>query len=320
MPVPRDAARDDGRRRGDPRHPQGAAKAASSNAADLEWAAPPQSTTRRCKDAAAERWRWREATRQAGIRQVHELRSQGVSLHAISRQIGVNRRTVRAWLAREVPPSADVADAQPGALPSVPVTADAAPPPAPWVDWPQVREVAETLTQARYWLLRRPEHLTAEQQAALTRLLASPIGDALQVPRDFLVDWYGVWRDESGQRRSPADAWTRYQAWRANADYAAVAPLRRVQDHVDAARFRQLSHFLTKPEWEATNNGAERMGRAFRHLSAPHFTLRTITSIDAALKVRACVRKEAVTALPLVRANRSSRGRTSRALTARPAA
>jgi hypothetical protein len=274
---------------------------------------PPADAT----DPAAERWRWREATRQAGIRQVHELRAQGVSLHAIARQLGVNRRTVRAWLAREAPPRADGPPA-----PSFPPrpAADAEreePPPPPWRDWSEVREVAETLKQARFWLLRRPDHLTDEQQATLTALLTSPLGDQLQVARDFLVDWYGVWRDESGQRRSPADAWARYQAWRANAHYAAVAPLRRVQETVDVARFRQLSHFLTNAEWGATNNGAERMGRAFRHLSAPHFTLRTITSIDAALKVRACLRKEAVTTQPLLRANRSSRGRTGRVQTAR---
>jgi transposase-like protein len=56
-------------------------------------------------DAAAERWRWREATRQAGIREAHELRGRGVSLRAISRQLGVNRRTVRAWLARRPCPA-----------------------------------------------------------------------------------------------------------------------------------------------------------------------------------------------------------------------
>jgi Transposase len=277
---------------------------------------PPADAT----DPAAEHWRWREATRQAGIRQVHELRAQGVSLHAIARQLRVTRRTVRAWLAREAPPQADSPLAQ--ACPPRPA-ADAEsvePPPPPWRDWSQVREVAATLKQARYWLLRRPDHLTAEQQATLRALLTSPLGDQLQVTRDFLVDWYGMWREENGRRRSSADAWARYQAWRANADYAAVLPLRRVQASVDAARFRQLSHFLTNAAWEATNNGAERMGRAFRHLSASHFTLRTTPSIDTALKVRACSRKEALTTPPLVLANRSSRGRTRRVQTARRAA
>jgi hypothetical protein len=172
-----------------------------------------------------------------------------------------------------------------------------------------VREVAETLKQARFWLLRRPDHLTSEQQATLTALLASPIGGELQVARNFLVGWYALWRDESGRRRSPTEAWTRYQAWQENAAFAAVAPLRRIQESVDAARFRHLSHFLGHPTWEATNNGAERMGRTFRHLSAPHFTLRTRTSVDAALKVRTCLRKQQRTQPLIALANRCPRGR-----------
>jgi hypothetical protein len=256
--------------------------------------------------AAAERWRWREATRLAGIRQAHELHDRGVSLRAISRQLGVTRRTLRGWLAREVPARAAAPDVTP--YPPAGAAGDPSPPP-PGATWQQVRAVAETLKQARFWLLRRPDHLTSEQQATLTALLASPIGGELQVARDFLVDWYALWRDESGQRRSPTDAWTRYQAWQAHPAFAAVAPRRRIQESVDAARFRRLSHFLGHPTWEATNNGAERMGRAFRHLSAPHFTLRTATAADAALKVRACRRKQQgaqpVTAL----ANRCPRGR-----------
>jgi transposase-like protein len=259
--------------------------------------------------AAAERWRWREATRLAGIRQAHELHDRGVSLRAISRQLGVTRRTVRGWLAREAPPGADDPDAQLGP-PSAPQRAACdEPPPAPWVTWQQVREIAETLKRARFWLLRRPDHLTGEQQATLTVLLASPIGSDLQVVRDFLVDWYALWRDEGGRRRPLAAAWTRYQAWQANPVYAAIAPLRRVQESVDAARFGRLSHFLTNPAWEATNNGAERMGRAFRHLSAPHFTLRTTTAVDAALKVRACLHKQQGTQPVTALANRCSRGR-----------
>jgi Homeodomain-like domain len=268
---------------------------------------PPDAT-----DAASERWRWREASRQAGIREAHELRDRGVPLRAIARQLGVNRRTVRAWLAREAPPGADAPDAQPFPPRAAEVAAEAEAPPTPWASWQQVRELSEALKRARFWLLRRPDHLTAEQQAALTALLASPIGGALQVARDFLVDWYALWRDERGRRRSPAEAWTWYEAWQANPGFAAVAPLRRVQDSVDADRFRHLSYFLTHADWEATNNGAERMGRAFRHLSAPHFTLRTTSAVDAALKVRACLRKEASTSPTLVLPNRCPRGRPAR--------
>jgi hypothetical protein len=101
----------------------------------------------------------------------------------------------------------------------------------------------------------------------------------------------------------------RYQAWQGNPAFGAVAPLRRIQERVDAARFRHLSHFLTNPDWEATNNGAERMGRAFRHLSAPHFTLRTTSSVDAMLKVRGCLQKQRRTQPVIALANRCPRGR-----------
>ena len=123
------------------------------------------------------------------------------------------------------------------------------------------------------------------------------------------MDWYAWWRDESGRRRSPTAAWPRYQAWQETPSFAAVAALRHIQESVDAARFRHLSHFLGHPAWEATNNGAERMGRAFRHLSAPHFTLRTTASVDAALKVRACLRKQQGTQPVTALANRCPRGR-----------
>ena len=57
------------------------------------------------------------------------------------------------------------------------------------------------------------------------------------------------------------------------------------------AKFKQMSQFLRQPAWEATNNGAERAGRAF----APHFNLRSQEAIAGALTVTACLRKEAAT-------------------------
>lgn len=88
-------------------------------------------------------------------------------------------------------------------------------------------------------------------------------------------DWYAIWRTGEGATRTRVDAWARYQDWRDNPTYAAYPPLRRVQARVDAEQFGRLSAFVDHPGWEATNNGAERMGRAFRHTQAPHFTLRT---------------------------------------------
>ncbi len=257
-------------------------------------------------DHAVERWRWREATRTAGIARVHELRRRGLSLRAIAQQTGFNRRTVTAWLRREVPaPSASA----PAALPVGSRAADP-PPPAPWTSWDEVRRVREQVTRSRSLILRRLEHLTAEEQVRLQELLDDSLaGGDLRVARAFLVEWYRVWREETGQRRSPEEARSRYERWRADAAYARLAPLRRVQQSVDPGRFERLSCFLHHPSWEATSNGAERMGRTFRHRQGPHFNLRTIASITADLTVHACLHKQAATAPVLRFANRCQRGR-----------
>lgn len=94
-----------------------------------------------------------------------------------------------------------------------------APPPAPWTSWAQVRQVGEDLTALRFLLLRRPDHLNEEEHAQLERVLASPIGGDLRLARSFLEDWYGLWRDEQGQRRSRDEAQARYRAWQATAAY-----------------------------------------------------------------------------------------------------
>jgi hypothetical protein len=87
----------------------------------------------------------------------------------------------------------------------------------------------------------------------------------------------------------------RYEVWRTNTTYHAVSQLRHAQEQINAAKFGHLSQFLHHTEWEATNNGAERTGRAFRHRQAPHFNLRTEESIDRALKVASALRKEHAT-------------------------
>ncbi len=70
--------------------------------------------------------------------------------------------------------------------------------------------------------------------------------------------------------------------------------LRRVQGRMTLRRFEKMSQFLRDPRWEATNNGAERTGRAFRHRQGPHFNLRTTEMIEGALVVAAFQRKESV--------------------------
>ena len=71
------------------------------------------------------------------------------------------------------------------------------------------------------------------------------------------------------------------------------AQLRLVLNQMIESKFEQLSQFLLNPEWEATNNRAEWTVRAFRHRQSPHFNLRKQESIENAITVVACLRKEA---------------------------
>jgi hypothetical protein len=241
------------------------------------------------------RWRWRETSRAVALARVHELRRRGLSLREITRQTGLNRRTVTKWLRYETPP--DLLPTQ-TILPSS-VDFIESPPPAPWTSWQEVRRVRDQLKRVQALLLRRPDHLSIEEQAQLQTVLESPIGAELPLARAFLIDWYAIWRDDAGERRPLVEAHVRYERWRANPEYRQLVPLRRVQESVDRARFERLSCFLREPTWQATSNGAERMGRTFRHRQSPHFNLRTATSIAADLTVRACLQKQAA-ATPIV--------------------
>ena len=80
-----------------------------------------------------------------------------------------------------------------------------------------------------------------------------------------------------------------------------------------SARFTRLSQFLRHPDWEATNNGAERAGRAFRHRPAPHFGLRSIGAIDGTLRVVMQQTKEQAMAPPAPILRLCPRGRRARA-------
>jgi hypothetical protein len=164
----------------------------------------------------------------------------------------------------------------------------------------------------RFLLLHRPETLTADEQEQIDSLCASPIGEQLQVVRAFLVDWYRLWINDDDQRRTLAEAKTQYEAWRASATYQAVPQLRCTQERITSAKFESLSQFLRHPQWEATNNGAERAGRAFRHRQAPHFDLRKKESIANALNVMACLRKGAAMQPPLGPYHTCQRGRKRR--------
>ncbi len=240
--------------------------------------------------------------KRAKIRRAQELADQGLSYSEIGRQMGAHRTTISKWVHQDLPPEEEVASSSPPVL-------ELLPPPTPWESWEQVRQVREMLQEHRFVLLKRPEHLDDEEQGHLTALLNSPAGTKLQIGRDFLVDWYRIWGDETGHRRTLAQAQGRYEAWQTNETYGAMPVLQRLQQRMTAAKFEQMSQFLRQPEWEATNNGAERAGRAFRHRQAPHFNLRKKDTIAAAITVSACLQKEAATAPETAPLHTCQRGR-----------
>ena len=273
-------------------------------------ACPPAAVER---DPAAQAWRRRQELRAAKLAQVHRLRRQGRSCRQIARHLGISPTTVCKWL-REEPPAASAQAEEALIAAAVAQEAEALPPPpAPWASWDEVRQVRQALTAARYLLLRRPDHLTAEEQARVDRVLAGPLGGRLGVARAFLLDWYAIWRDEDGHRRARDDARERHRRWHEEPAYRAVLPLARAQRQLTPAHFARLSPFLAEPPWEATNNGAERTARLFRHRQAPHFALRTRAAIGDALKTRAFFQKEEVLDAPVPQAARSRRGRPCRA-------
>jgi transposase/transposase-like protein len=235
--------------------------------------------------------------------QIHGLAQKGLSYSAIGREVGMHRVTVKKWLQEEPKPSKRDGSIKLEGQP------DPLPPPEPWSTWDQVRHVRETLREFRFLLLRRPENLIPEEQKQVDSLLASPVGPQLKVIRSFLEDWYHLWVDEEGQRRSLADAHVHSEAWRTSSSYHAVPQLRRIQDLMTEAKFERLSQFLRDPAWETTNNGAERAGRAFRHRQAPHFNLRKKESIESAINVLAGLRKRAATQPPSCRFHTCQRGR-----------
>jgi len=171
--------------------------------------------------------------------------------------------------------------------------------------------VRETLHRHRFLFGHRPKNLTPDEQAQLDELLNSPIGAQLQVILTFILAWYGLWHDEQGQRHSYEQARQQFLDWRNNLDFLAVPALRHLLQRMTDARFEQLSQFLRQPEWEATNDGAERAVRAFRHWQAPHFNFRHTDSIERVITVMACQRQQAIMQPPGQRPNRCSRGRTA---------
>lgn len=266
-----------------------------TTAPDIEIATPPP--------ARVGQQALKQNARQDRLVQVHALRNQGHSYSAIARQVGLHRVTVKKWLQQTLPP-----ETKPSTL-ALEVSTEQVPPPPPWTNWHQVQQVREMLKEHRFLLLRRPEHLNADEHDLVRELLQCPVGPDLRVARAFLVDWYRLWADEHRLPRTLAEAEARFDAWRTDLTYASIPALKRVQNRFTPARFERMSQFLRQPGREATNNGAERAGRAFRHRQASHFSLRTESSIERSIVVSACLRKQTLTEPKSQRLHTCQRGR-----------
>ncbi len=123
------------------------------------------------------RGRCRREVRQRGIALVHRLQRQGHSIQGIARQVGIARATVRSWLREPAPTEELAASDQPGTtddpaapLPRLDLVVPPDPPPAPWDRWEQVQQVRRAVGEDRFRLLRRPDHLTAEDEQAFAIL------------------------------------------------------------------------------------------------------------------------------------------------------
>lgn len=289
------------------------------------------------------------------LEQVQELARQKLSYSAIARLSGVHRVTISRWLKEEgldpapktrpsfegfqlgvEPPSlvsptpslASLNDSQVAGSAVAPfqqASKDPPPPlspPAPWTSWQAVREVRTAYQKHSALVVRRPEHLSSKEKENLEVLLKSPVGEELRVVQRFMEEWYELWRPVEGNRPSLSQAQQHYEQWRSRQEYQHYAPLRREVRVLTPQRFLKLSQYLKNPHWEATNNGAERMGRAFRHRQAPHFNLRKRENLAGSLAVMAFQKKaqSEKKAAGLV-VSSSSRGRKIRtAYQIRPAA
>jgi hypothetical protein len=263
------------------------------------------------------------AAHRAAIARVYALHEQGVSIRGIRRRTGHSRNTIKRWLKGEIPSSISQAElptqwtlleeikeilggekeseehsssSSPTCPPtSTPPEAPTVPevPPSPWKDWEEVRHVRSLLWKCRYLILRRPDHLSDEDEDELNHLFESQVGEHIRLVRSFLEEWYLIFYDEQRNRRTLKEARERYDTLMRDPCYQKLKPLARLQARFGEAQFERISAFLRSEEWESTNNGAERTARAFRHLQAPHYNFRKPESIERALRARASLSKEA---------------------------
>jgi hypothetical protein len=248
------------------------------------------------------------AAHRAAIARVYALHEQGVSIRGIRRRTGHSRNTIKRWLKGEIPtvisqaefptqwplPEDILGDSSTPSPTAAPPQAPVAPdtPPSPWKDWEEVRYVRRLLWKCRYMILRRPDHLSDEDQGELDQLYESPVGEHIRLVRSFLTEWYLVFYDKQRNRRTLREAKERYDSLMRDPRYQKLKPLARLQARFGEAQFERISAFLRSEEWESTNNGAERTARAFRQLQGPHYNFRKPESIERALRARASLSKD----------------------------
>lgn len=244
------------------------------------------------------------AAHRAAIARVYALHEQGVSIRGIRRRTGHSRNTIKRWLRGEIPK--EIAQAE---FPTQwmleeilgegggaskheeeqPLIPEA---PSPWSSWEEVRKVRNLLWDVRYVILRRPEHLTEKDREKLRLLLQSPVGEEVRLLRGFLEEWYSLFYDEQHNRRTLEEAKERYDRLKDNPDYQKLEHLAGLQARFCEEHFQKVSCFLEHEGWEATNNGVERTGRAFRHLQRSRYNFRKSISIENAIRARAWLAKQ----------------------------
>jgi hypothetical protein len=243
----------------------------------------------------------KDAPRELWIATVQRLRREGMKIRTIARAMGRSRNTVKAWLKLPL---------RPGQEEKARVVKDSPErPPWPWHSWEEVHQFRQQLQERKYLLMHRGDHLTSEEQKQIQELLAFPASVPLRAAQQFLSSWFNIFWTEDGKRQTIEEAKRRFQSLRELWIAPTLKPLLSIQKQMTEEHFQKLKPFLEHPEWESTNNGAERMGRQFRHLQANRFKLRTSQSIEDFLKVWAFSRMRSQERTEQKRAGHSNRGR-----------
>ena len=75
------------------------------------------------------------------------------------------------------------------------------------------------LQEHRFLFLRRPEHLSSEQQEQLAGLLASPAGAPLQLVREFVEEWNGHLVETRRRAMLVGGSTGRFETWQSKQEY-----------------------------------------------------------------------------------------------------